>query len=236
MRPEDGYDTMWLNDMFYWNQNVPPQNRVEQDGSFIEVLAHETAHAHNLVTGTGRPALPPNPTTAQSIAASVQEEAFTRGRETRVLGEVTPGGGLRGFTPSAGSTVPREVERSRISGEPRSTYLEKFFFDIRIREARQLITDVEAARLERIVRGIPLNPANVDQFVDRHAMILFFNPDIGIYDIVTAPYGKWLFWRRVIDERWRVFDQRPNITDAEREIVLQEHAAAFFDGGIGYTP
>lgn len=235
-RASDRYDEMWLHDMFYWNGNVPPQNTVDQDGTFIEALAHETAHAHNLVTGSGRPSLGPNPTLAASIAASVQEESHTRGQEAQVLGEVSRRGGLRGFTPTPGSTVAREVERSFVSGEPRRTYLEMFFFQSKIRDARQQISDADATRLEAIVRDIPLTSATADRFLDRNRWIPFYDRTVDLYDFVSEDYGKWLFWQRVVDERWKAVEQMANATPADRERILQEHATAYFDSGIAYTP
>lgn len=231
------YDKMWLHDIFYYTQALGQgMSDVEKDGTFIEALAHETTHAHNLVTGTGHGAAGPNPSLAASIAASVQEEIGTRQRETGILGEVTQGGRLRGFTPSPGATATPEVERSMVSGTPRRTYLESFFFDHKLSEAVGRISDDEARSIERTVEAIPLTAATADRYLDRNRPIFFFDSSLGIYNVLSSDYGKWLFWRRVVDVRWQAFEARPTQPAALRERMLQRHAAAYFDGGVAYTP
>ncbi len=229
------YDMMWLHDFMY-RPNMPAAGRVQVDGTFIESLAHEVSHAHNLVTGVGHGAAGPNPTLAARIAAAVQEEALTRRQESRVVEQVQRGGGLRGFQPTAGSTVPREVERSFVSGTPRRTYLEMFFFTSKLNDAIQSLTDAEARETERIVARIPLTAASAARYLDRNEPIFYFDASTPLFRLLTSDYGKWLFWQRVVHERWTAFEALANPAPAEKERILREHARAYFDAGVAYTP
>lgn len=229
------YDVMWLHDIFYYTQ-LPPTDQLTQDGTFIEALAHETTHAHNLVTGTGHGSAGPNPTLAASIAASVQEEIQTRQQEARVMSQVQRGGRLRGFRPSTGSTSSRDVQRSLVSGTPRRTYLEMFFFANKLLSTGRSLSDDQASSLERTVERIPLSAASASQFLDKSKPIFFYDNSLGLYDLITADYGKWLFWQRVIDKRWEAFQNSATQSPAAQERILQEHARAYFDSGVAYLP
>jgi hypothetical protein len=226
------YDLMVIHDIYYRSNHLP-RERIEQDGEFVRSLAHETTHAFNLATGSGTG---PSQSLTASIADSVQEEAGSRSREVQILSEIQRRNGLRGYTHSAGSTVPREIERSFVSGTPRRTYLEMFFFNHKLQEARRQITDEEASRIERIVNDIALTAATANRYLNKDSLILYYNNDLGIFTELTSEYGKWLFWQRVIDLRWEAFMRSGIQSPSDKEVILQEHAHAYFDSGVAYRP
>jgi hypothetical protein len=189
---------------------------------WIEVIAHETGHAFNLINRNS----PPAAKMADRIRAAIAEEIATRKIETSVVSEImktTLGGQqLKGQTPNSGGTAPHTVERNFFPTPLRRTYLEHFVFSELIRKAinREGLSEFQIKAKNREIEGIPLKGWRSRTF--------------------SSDYSKFRFWLRVIDFRWRRLMQlhRPGTPEFERgkEIVLQENASAFFGGLIRYTP
>jgi hypothetical protein len=118
------------------------------------------------------------------------------------------------------------VQRDFFPGQVRRTYLEYFVLRELIREAidKQQLSDAQIQAKDRQVQSIPLQGWRSRTFP-------------------SDEYSKLRFWLRVIDSRWQTLRKMhpPQSPAFEwgREIVLQEHANAFFGGvtggKIGYT-
>jgi hypothetical protein len=184
---------------------------------WIEIVAHETGHAFNLINRTGTPAK-----MADRIRAAVVDEIEARKTEATVIAQImqTTAGQqqLGGQTSQTGSTDPATVERNLFPGVPRKTYLESFVLSELLREA--------------IVKE---NLGSSD--IDKHRMAVENIPIKGWRDRqFKTNFAKFLFWQRVIDFRWKRFDElQRKGQKINREQVLQEHANAFFGGIIAYT-
>jgi hypothetical protein len=193
-----------------------------ETGEWLEVIAHETAHAFHAVN-------PPAPSSAKGAAdrirAAVAEEIATRRIEAAVLSEIlkTASGRrtLAGFAPSTGSSIRRVVERDFFPSPLRRTYLEHFVLIELLRQAieRENLTDHELEAKNKEISRIPIRGWRTRKF--------------------PSDYSKIRFWMRVIDFRWRRAMQlhRPGTVEFARlkEQILQEHANAFFSKLIGYT-
>ncbi len=189
---------------------------------WIEVIAHETGHAFNLVKRSS----PPAAKMADRIRAAIADEIATRKIEATVVSEImktTLGGQqLKGQTPNTGGTASHTVERDFFPTPLRRTYLEHFVFSELIREAinREGLSQLEIKAKNREIERIPLKGWRSRIF--------------------SSDYSKFRFWLRVIDFRWGRLMQlhRPGTPEFERgkEIVLQENSNAFFGGLIRYTP
>ena len=189
---------------------------------WIEVIAHETGHAFNLVTRTS----PPAAKMADRIRDAIADEIVTRKIEAAVVSEImqtTQGSQqLKGQTPNTGATDPATVERDFFPTPLRRTYLEQFVLGELMREAinREGLTDSQVKAKNREVESIPLKGWRSRAF--------------------SSDYSKFRFWLRVIDFRWRRLMElrRPGTPEFERlkETILQENANAFFGGLVGYTP
>jgi hypothetical protein len=114
------------------------------------------------------------------------------------------------------------VERDFFPSQLRRTYLEHFVLSELSRDAirKENLSDtaIKAKNLE--VDKIPLTGWRSRKF--------------------SSDYSKLRFWLRVINFRWqRLNEMHPSGSPAfewGKEIVLQEHANAFFGGIISYTP
>ena len=190
-------------------------------GRWIEVIAHETGHAFNLVNRTA----PPAGKMADRIRAAVSEEIATRNIEATVVAEVrrTAQGGreLQGFVPNNGGTDRHVVERAFFPTPLRRTYLEHFVLTELTREAirREKLDHSQIAAKNQQVATLPMNAWRSRSF--------------------SSDYSKLRFWALVIDFRWRQLmkQRQPGTPGFEwtKEQVLQENANAFFGGIISYS-
>jgi len=201
-------------------QKPDPSDTLE----WIEVIAHETGHAFNLATSTS----PAPVTMADRIRAAIADEITTRGIEATVVSEIlkTTAGAqqLAGQQPRNLGTRQAIVERDFFPGLLRRTYLEHFVLSELIRAAidKQKLSDDQIKAKDLLVEGIrtPFTGWRSRKFP-------------------SDDYSKFRFWLRVIDSRWRKLSKmHPSQSPAfewVKEIVLQEHANAFFGGIISYT-
>jgi hypothetical protein len=195
---------------------------------FISEVAHETAHAAQLVGASAPP-----PTTVQDeVNAAIRDEVGARTSEAKVLSEL-PGADIKAQAAKVGTRVPAEVERD-ISPAFGLTYVENAFFASRLREAQTKdgLTDDEASqvrdKVETEFKGKTLPKSG-----------LHFKPNLsasGIYEL--SDYGDIWFNRRLAQEEWKQFAQNHNPTDADyaaqKENLVQDHAKRFFEGRVSY--
>lgn len=219
---------------------------------WLAAIAHETVHAHNLVTATG--AAPA--TSALRIAAALRDEAATRATEARILAEIaaTTAGAflkasIRGLT---GSTAVWRIQRDFFPGSDRRTYLEHFVLNERMLDAirREKLKPADVERIDKEVDAIDLKHRPLDRNLT-DPFPIYYDPGVpagkaggsgistkALFKTIATDYGKFRFWLRVIDARWKALEARlggmPAPGAAAREAVGQEHANAFFDGIVRY--
>lgn len=202
------YDVIWIT-----------RPRPSETGAWLELVAHETAHAVRAVSQT-----PPTNTTAR-IRAAVDEEISARKIEATVLAEIlktTQGKvALGSFQPATGSTAVAIVERDFFPLALRRTYLEHFVLSELAQAAvkKERLDATAIQKKDQEVSQLPLTGWRARRF--------------------ASDYAKVRFWMRVIHFRWqRVHALRgPGTPEFEqlKETVLQEHANAFFSGLAKYT-
>lgn len=190
-------------------------------GGWIEVIAHESIHAHHWVTRTTSPPA----TLVARVRANIAEEIATRREETGIVSQIqaTWLGKqlLKGFVPNAGATDVARVERDFYPSALRRTYLEHFFLLGLAQEAihRERLTAQDIDKQNKEVDRIPIMGWRDRKF--------------------SSEYSKLQFWLRVIDFRWQQASKlkREGTPEFEKlkEQVLHEHANAFFGGVISYT-
>lgn len=218
--PAGSPETLWSHDTIFLEQPSETTEAAEI-GRWIEVIAHESIHAHHLVSRTG--ALPAK--LVDRVRASVAEESATRKEETGIVSQIqaTSLGKklLKGFKPQAGATDAATIERDFFPTALRRTYLEHFVLLGLSQEAisRERLTPADIDKKNKEVDRIPIAGW-------RHAKF-------------SSDYSKVHFSLRVIDFRWQQTSKlkTPGTPDFERlkEQVLHENANAFFGGVISYT-
>ncbi len=195
---------------------------------FISEIAHETAHAAQLVGASA----PPPRTIVDEVNAAIKDEVGARTAEAKVLSEI-PGRDVKAQAAKVGTRVPAEVERD-VSPAFGLTYVENAFFGARLREAQTKdgITDQDAERIregiEKKFQGKTLPKPELQ-----------FKPNVGasgLYEL--SDYGEIWFNRRLAQAEWKEFDQNhsPSHSDyaAEKEKLVQDHAKRFFEGRVSY--
>ncbi len=208
-------------------------------GKWIEIMAHETAHAFRFANGQlFRPKVTcpqSKKVTADVILSSINDEILARKIEAQVLKEiqaVPDGKAVAKYQPTTGSTDQKVVERDFLAAEWEGTYLEHFVLDTLLSVAvvcEKL--DENAVKAKNLnVDRIPLGKRKLDDYLINQN---FFDPDSGKLSSFVTQYARLRFIRRVIDARWKQFKQQKN---ASKEKTLQEHCRAFFQGVINYTP
>lgn len=158
----------------------------------------------------------------------------TRKSEVKILGAI-PDKTVRGQVAQVGTRVPAEVERD-ISPALGLTYLESFFFGVRLREAQakdgMTEEDAEMVRdeVEKSFKGKALPSPT-----------LYFKPQVGasgLYEL--SDYGEIWFNRRLAQAEWAEFSAASSPTDpdyaVEKEALVQDHAKRFFEGRVLYQP
>lgn len=205
------YDVIWI--------EKPGQREI---GSWIEIIAHEATHACHLATRTS--AMPAK--LADFVKASIAEEIETRRIEALVLKEIgkTTAGKreLAGFVPSTGSTDAHEVERDFFPSQLRRTYLEHFVLSKLARDAikRERLSDQARKAKDAEVAALPFKAWRSRKF--------------------SSDYAKLRFWQRVIHFRWErlraIHGSNFAAFQRGKEILVHEHANAFFGGLLRYTP
>ncbi len=219
---------------------------VAEIGKWIEVIAHETAHAFRFANGQlTRPIVtcPQSKTVkADAIRSMINDEILARKIEAQVLKEIqaAPGGTtVRSYQPTTGSTVQKVVERDSFTTDWEGTYLEHFVLDTLLSEA--IVCDkLDENSVEEKIRNvnrIPLEKRKLDDYlIDQN----YFDPDSGKLSTFVTKYARLRFIRRIIDARWKQFKKQHSPGDKDiakaKEKVLKEHSSAFFQGVIAYTP
>jgi hypothetical protein len=255
-------DQVLIGDQSYLDSDPSERNR--HLPGLIESIAHETTHVYNSVTPGASPT-PTAPSMAATIEANIREEALTRSSEHQILTEIwrrstaedrrslgSRGPAplsqavereIRSQTPRSGLSVEAQeelayVERSFVSRRPVMTYLESYFFDYKLRGAMHNTSPEEILDMDNIVAHIPLSPEEANQYLDRDCTIWYHDPDEDLYVLLTSEYGRWLFFKRVVGNRWSTFreshsENEPGF-DVAKERILEEHAAAYFGSEIRY--
>ena len=213
-------------------------------GRWIEIIAHETAHAFRFANGqiTSSRVTCPQSRTAQAdaIRASITDEILARKIETQVLKEIQAASGgtmVKQYQPTTGSTDKELVERDFLSAHWDGTYLEHFVLETLVQGV--IVCDKLD---ENTIREKNFNVGRIDLSKRKLEEYLidqdYFDPDSGKLTKFATKYARLRFIQRVIDARWKEFKQQhsPNNKGFAKEKVLQEHASAFFQGLIKYTP
>ena len=208
------YDTIFL-------QQPSEATDAANIGRWIEVIAHESIHAHHWVSRTGAPPAK----LVDRVRASIAEEIATRREETAIVSQIlaTSLGKklLKGFKPKPGATDAPTVERDFFPTALRRTYLEHFVLLGLSQEAisRERLTPEDIDRKNKEVERMPISNFRDAKF--------------------SSDYSKAQFSLRVIDFRWQKASKlkTPGTPDFDRlkEQILQEHANAFFGGVVSYT-
>jgi hypothetical protein len=219
---------------------------------WIAAIAHETVHAFNFVTATGAPPA----TIPLRVAAAIQEEAATRVTEAKILAEIgaMQGAGLRNALKAmAASTAPYFIQRNFFPGNDRRTYFEHFVLNERMLEAiqREKLKPADIERINKEIDAIDLKHRPLDKNLT-DPFPIYYDPGTpagkpqgsgispkALFKTIATDYGKFRFWLRVIDARWKhLIATRgtvPRLSDPEREKVAQQHAKAFFGGLSAYS-
>jgi hypothetical protein len=188
-------------------------NRTDPPG-FIQLLAHEVTHAATFVGASA----PSGQSLVDEVNAGVKEEIATRKSEATILGEVKDPQ-VRAQVAQVGSRVQAEVERD-IAPALGMTYLESFFFDRRLRDARA--ADGIGEDRAREIRELISTAVSLDLLVPPY----------------YGEYGKVWFARQTVIKEWKEF-QAANSPgdpgyDTLKEALLQRHATRFFGGQVSY--
>lgn len=215
-------------------------------GRWIEIIAHETAHAFRLANGQiTRPKVTcpqSNAIQADSIRASLADEILARKVEAQVLREIqaAPGGGaVRTYQATTGSPDQELVERDLLTAHWEGTYLEHFVLETLIQEV--IVCDKLD---EKTIKEKNVNVGRIDLTKPRLEDYLidqnYIDPDSGRLTAFATRYARLRFIQRVIDARWTEFRRQHSSGDMDfaraKEKILQEHAAAFFQRLTKYSP
>jgi len=259
---EYGYDIMVVR----LPDGIGPDGKPHSGGSassplviaqWISAIAHETTHAYNLVTSKS----PAPATIPLRVRAAIKEEGDTRRTEARILAEIyRTSVGKRLRTVAVGMEGPADawlVQRDFFPGDLRRTYLEHFVLNERMVDAirRERLSASDVARINVEVDAIELHHRPLDKNLT-DPLPIFYDPGptrekgaagssgtrtisrTALFRTVDSDYGKFRFWLRVIDARWKKLlnglASPPASTDAAREKMAQEHARAFFGGLMAY--
>ena len=206
---------------------LPPGGSSEHDvPEFIQQLAHEVTHAANFVGARA----PTAQTLVAEIKAGIQEEIATRQSEATILGEVRAPKGqeqnkkvqeqvAQVQQQKVASRLPPDVERN-IAPASSMTYVENFFFERRLRDAKanDKITDDQAREFQETISQAVQNGLGVPDYF--------------------GEYGRVWRDRETVKKEWAEFHQTHRPTDpgydAAKEPVLQDHARRFFGGQVAY--
>jgi hypothetical protein len=191
---------------------------------FVQDLAHEATHALRFVTGAA-----PNPKdVADAVQIGLQEEKAARTTEAAVVGQL-PKADRREAAP-VGPLTDREIQRD-ISPGFNLTYLEMFFFDFELQEAKK----AEKLKDEEIL--------DLEDQVERGDKMILRDPQTSNDIYRTSRYGSLLRDRKICADEWVKFDKdhendNPNDPKVEtaREALRQNHAKRFFAGKVSYLP
>lgn len=207
---------------------------------FIRDIAHEAAHAVELVTGQGTT----GSTIVDEVRSLIQEEQRVRGQEHAVVRELRrtrPGRRVFPSPPGAVSDV-WAIERDFPRISERRTYLEHGFFGAAMRRAiaEEGLSEEQMNQIDREVDQLTITPDRAQDFIA--------DPDnFWLNIVIPSKYGRLRYLSRVVHVSWSAFLEAhapgSERFEALKEARLQEHAAAldqigrqFFGETITYTP
>jgi len=220
------YDVIQIDKPAQWNL-----------GGWVELIAHESAHAFIFAAGQNK--LPLNATLKARIDESIDNEILTRKIEAKVFSEAKSSSAgkklLDQFSSTTGSFDRAVVERDFAEIGWLNTYLETFVLEDQKLEAirAQKLDDSTVQSLNAQVDAIPLGKRPLATYLIAYPE--FFDPQQNKFRKFVSQYAKARFFNRVLDARWREFNNRPAKSRDSEENMLKQHAAAFFPTQINYT-
>jgi hypothetical protein len=207
---------------------------LDENGRWIELIAHETVHAFRHVSGLRRS----GKTASDRIQSGIDDEIATRKAEGKIVGEIRKKSKkFRKYTPTTGSTDRWAVERDFFPGQQKRNYLEHFVLSERLQAAWAPLSAEEIDADDKLVASIDLGKHKLAHYVTANPT--FVDPHTGKETSFKSRYACVRFMMRVIDARWRAIrdlDSRDLDHDAGLEKCRQQHADAFFEGLATYTP
>jgi D-alanyl-D-alanine carboxypeptidase len=219
-------DVIWLQRPAGTGDPTAPTT-LQQRGQWLEMIAHESAHAARLVRGQRRSGGTP----AERVRSAIDDEIATRGVERRIVDELRAKfPRFAAYRPTTGSRDRAQVERDTFPGEQRRTYLEHFVLGELLAAARREVTDEQAKQYANIVGRISLGSPPFTPLLSLQPT--FVHRTRGRIPLFRLRYPNVLLALRVIAARWQA---AAGADETVLERMRQEHAAAFFDGLVRYT-
>jgi hypothetical protein len=210
--------------------------------SWIEALAHETAHAFARVTATGGGQTAP----VQRVRAAVLDECTARQREQRVLTEIRATQVGRAALASHTLRPVRicDCERDWYPVRQKRTYLEHFVLGMDWELTAKTLSDTERQKITADVAAIPLKFTSKPQPPTMSIAILKGTASVGSFvkqfPVLKSPAGQAAFVLRLVDASWRqliakVGEGSPTWTGGGQQLRLERHARLFFKIKVSYT-